>query len=164
MLDTHIVVLTQTTKEKGAGDLPIDKDGAYGISNYENIMDRIITIWQPLKLVQHLTKCKFLAWQYVKIRSKHQDDKIQTNEPKLLTFDITTGDLKVTTHEEYQEFMRLYPTTTEMRDAMIKKKGGVGYSIHIGSETLNRVNSVLGIPPKTGESNELGKVQSNQHT
>src|SRR5690606_16230654 len=99
---------TQTTKEKqGAGDLPIGVDGAYGISQYENIMDRIITIWQPLRLVQNQCKYNFLAWQYVKIRNKHPNDKIQTFEPKLLTFDLSTGDLRVSTQEEYQEFKRL---------------------------------------------------------
>lgn len=164
MLDTHIVVLTQTTKEKGVGDLPIDKDGAYGISNYENIMDRIITIWQPLKLVQHLTKVRFLAFQYVKIRSKHQNDKIQTNEAKLLTFDIASGELRTTTQAEYEEFTKLYPTTIEMRDAMIKKKGGVGYSIHVDVGSLNKVKAQLGLVQTTGDNNGLGKVQPNQHT
>lgn len=162
MLDTHTVLLTQTTKEKGVGDLPIDKDGAYGISNYENIVDRIITIWQPLKLVQHQTKINFMAWQYVKIRSKHEDDKITTNEPKLLTFEMSTGDLKATTPEEYQEFMRLYPATHELRESMMKKKGGVGYSIHVGVDSLNRAKAALGIVSNNGEQkNDLGKAQSN---
>lgn len=163
MLDTFIIVLTQTTKEKGVGDLPIDKDGAYGMSNYENIMDRIITIWQPLKLVQAQTKLKFLSWQYVKIRSKHADDKIQTNESKVLTFDLTTGDLRNATPEEYTEFNRLLPLTYEIRDAMIKKKGGVGYSIHVDvnafNKTLQKLNSQV-----AGNHNELAKIQSNQHT
>jgi hypothetical protein len=161
MLDTHIIALTQTTKEKGVGDLPIDKDGAYGMSNYENIMDRIVTIWQPLKLVQHHTKVNFLAWQYVKIRSKHQDDRIQTNEPKLLTFDLSSGDLKGTTTEEYAEFQRLHPMTVEIREAMMKKKGGVGYSIHIGADTINKVKAALGLVKNAEDNNALGKVQPN---
>lgn len=161
MLDTHIIVLTQTTKEKGVGDLPIDKDGAYGISNYENIMDRIITVWQPLKLVQNQTKTRFLAWQYVKIRNKHINDKIQTNEPKLLTFDLETGDLRLTTQDEYQEFTRLYPVTIEMRNAMMKKKGGVGYSIHLPTEQLNKARASLGIV--SGDTNAVEQIQPNQH-
>lgn len=161
MIDCHLIVLTQTTKDKGVGDQPIDKDGAYGMSNYENIVDRIITIWQPLKLVQHQTKVNFLAYQFAKIRNKHQDDKIQTNEPKLLTFDISTGDLRSTTPEEYSEFLRLLPATIEMRKAMSEKKGGIGYSIHVGSEALSRLKGKLGIVQKE-DNNELGKVQSNQ--
>lgn len=149
MLDTHLIILTQTTKEKGVGDLPIGKDGAFGISDYENIMDRIITIWQPLKLVQHLTKLRFLAWQYVKIRNKHENDKIQTDEAKLLTFDIVSGDLRPTTNDEYAEFVNLYPTTIEMREAQSKKKGGVGYSIHLNANTLQKATAALGIGNKT---------------
>lgn len=159
-LDTHIVLLTQTTKEKGVGDLPIGKDGAYGISDYENIMDRIITVWQPLKLVQSQTKIRFMAWQYVKIRSKSVNDQIQTDQPKIMVYDLATGDIKPTTQDEYNEFMRLYPTTIEIRDQMIKKKGGIGYSIHLGPDTLNKVKSALGLQ-KTGDNSELGKVQSN---
>lgn len=161
MVDTHIIVLTQTTKEKGVGDLPIDKDGAYGISNYENIMDRIITVWQPLKLVQNQTKTRFMAWQYVKIRNKHINDKIQTNEAKLLTFDLETGDLRLTTQDEYQEFVRLYPVTIEMRDAMIKKKGGVGYSIHLPTDQLKGVRATLGLV--SGDKNAVEQIQPNQH-
>jgi hypothetical protein len=143
MLDTHVVVLTQTTKAKGIGDMPIDKDGAYGMSNYENIVDRIVTIWQPLKLVQSQTKHRFLAWQYVKIRAKHKDDKIQTSEAKILTFELETGDLRIPTQEEYTEFMRLYPVAQEMRLAQQKQTGGIGYSIHTGVSDL--VKAKLGL-------------------
>lgn len=160
-LDTLIVLLTQTTKEKGVGDLPIGKDGAFGISDYENIMDRIITVWQPLRLVQSQCKHRFLAWQYVKIRDKHIQDKIQTDEAKVMTFDLATGDIQPTTQDEYAEFTRLYPITIEMREAMTKKKGGVGYSIHVGVDTLNKIKGLSHI---TGDNNELGKVQSNQHS
>ena len=163
LLDTHIILLTQTTKEKGVGDLPIGKDGAFGISDYENIMDRIITVWQPLKLVQAQTKNRFMAWQYVKIRSKHQNDKIQTDEPKIMTYDLATGDIQPATQDQFNEFMRLYPTTIEMRDAMMKKKGGIGYSIHVNLDTLNKVTSAL-VNRGAGDKNDLAKVQPNQHS
>lgn len=136
MVDTHIIALTQTTKEKGVGDLPIGKDGAYGISDYENIMDRIITIWQPLQKVQHETKLRFLAWQYVKIRNKHIADKVHTDERKLLTFDLGTGDLRITTQAEYEEFNRLLPQVQAIREAQMKKKGGGSYSIHVDSTSI----------------------------
>jgi hypothetical protein len=164
MIDTHIVVLTQTTKEKGVGDLPIGKDGAYGISNYENIMDRIITVWQPLQLVQSQTKIKFMAWQYVKIREKSEKDTIQVNEAKVMTFDLATGDIRPSTTEEYAEFVRLYPMTIQMREEQSKKKGGVGYSIHLGVDSLNKMKASLGLVPNTGDNSGLGKVQPNQHS
>lgn len=152
MLDTFLIVLTQTTKEKGAGDLPIDKDGAYGISQYENIMDRIVTIWQPLQRVQNQTKTRFLAWQYVKIREKHSEDKIQTYEPKLLTYDLTSGDLRFTTKEEYLEFESLLPQAIEIRQNLIKKKSAVAYSIHVSPEVHNKTRAALGIIASNGET------------
>jgi hypothetical protein len=163
MLDTHIIVLTQTTKEKGSGDLPIDKDGAYGISNYENIMDRIITIWQPLKRVQEMTPIRFLAWQYVKIRNKSVDDKLQEGQPRLMTYDLISGDFRNSTPEEYIEFQRLFPVTIERREAMIKKKGGVGYSIHIPAETLSKLKTSLGLATSGASNGTMGQVQPNQH-
>lgn len=152
MLDTFVIILTQTTKEKGAGDLPIDKDGAYGISQYENIMDRIVTIWQPLQRVQNQTKTRFMAWQYVKIRNKHSDDKVQTYEPKLLTYDLKSGDLRFTTKDEYQEFEQLLPEAIEIRNNMIKKKSAVAYSIHVSQEVHNKTKAALGIVANTGSN------------
>lgn len=157
-LDCHIILLTQTTKEKGVGDLPIGKDGAYGISDYENIMDRIVTVWQPLKLVQAQTKLRFMAWQYVKIRSKHINDQIQTDQPKVMVYDLATGDINPTTSEQFEEFMKLYPGTIEIRDAMIKKKGGIGYSIHLNPAVHNKVKNILGITKADEGTNDLGKV------
>lgn len=145
MIDTHFIILTQTTKAKGVGDLPIGKDGAYGISTYENIMDRIITIWQPLKLVQEMTPIRFLAWQYVKIRNKSLNDKIQDGQPKLMTYDLATSDFRNSTPEEYQEFERLRPITIERRDAVLKQKGGINYSINLSPEVLNKIKASLSI-------------------
>lgn len=146
MLDTFIIILTQTTKDKqGAGDLPLGVDAAYGISDYENIMDRIITIWQPLARVQNQISTRFLAYQYVKIRNKTANDRIQTYEPKLLTFDLNTGDLKLTTSEEYAEFQKYLPMAQEIRDNLTKKKGGAGYSLHVNLDSINKVRESLGI-------------------
>jgi hypothetical protein len=146
MLDTFIIVLTQTTKEKqGAGDLPLGVDAAYGISDYENIMDRIISIWQPLARVQNQIKTRFLAYQYVKIRNKHVNDKIQTYEPKVLTFDLNTGDLRLTSSDEYADFVKYLPQAQEIRDNLLKKKGGTGYSIHLNLDSLNKARTTLGI-------------------
>jgi hypothetical protein len=145
MLNTFIIILTQTTKDKGQGDLPIDKDGAYGISQYENIMDRIITVWQPLMRIQSSTPLRFLAFQYVKIREKHVNDRIQCYEPKLMTYELQTGDLRQTTPVEYEEFQRLLPMAIQAREDIVKKKGTLGYSIHINPEVINRAKVALGL-------------------
>lgn len=129
-LDSFGIILTQTTKDKGAGDLPIGKDGAYGVSQYEWIMDRILSIWQPLMRVQSLSKNNFLAFQYAKLREKHPDDKIKEYDPKLLTYDMTSGNLRVTTTNEYTEFTDLLPKANEARELITKKKPGA-YSIQL---------------------------------
>lgn len=152
LLDTFIVVLTQTTKDKGKGDIPIAKDGAYGISNYENIMDRIITVWQPLMLVQNLVPVRFLAWQYVKIRSKHVNDNIGTDDPKLLTFDLGSGDLRISNDEEHQIFTRFLPLAQEERDKLNKKKTN-NYAIQSDIQ-----NIIAAVKTKKDPGNEMGKV------
>jgi hypothetical protein len=129
-LNTFGIILTQTTKEKGVGDTPIGKDGAYGISQYEWIMDRILTIWQPLMRVQANTPLRFLAFQYVKIREKHKDDKIFENDPKLLTYDMSTGNLTIPTAQEYEVFKNLLPEANAAREA-IQKKTSNAYSIQL---------------------------------
>jgi hypothetical protein len=122
MLDTFLIVLTQTTKSKGAGDTPIDKDGAFGSAAYEWMMDYIITLWQPLMRVYQETDLRILAWQYAKIRSKNKKDPIQTHQQCLLTYDLDSGDLRKTTGEEYAEFERLLPAANEARKASEKKE------------------------------------------
>ena len=130
LLNTFGIILTQTTKEKGIGDLPVGKDGAYGVSQFEWIVDRIISIWQPLMRVQSSTKTNFLAWQYAKIREKHPNDKVKELDPKLLTYDMATGDLRITSSDEYQEFVALLPMANELREASKKKEPKI-YSIQL---------------------------------
>lgn len=160
MLDTFVIVLTQTTKDKGVGDLPIDKNGAYMISQYENIMDRIITIWQPLMRIQNESPHKFLAWQYVKIRNKHKDDRIQVNEAKLLTFDIESGDLKISTPAEYEVFCRLIPRAAEEREKLDKKKF-TSYSLQLNVGNTAEVLKSMTMKPR-GTEDGMAKVQSNK--
>lgn len=141
-IDSFGIVLTQTTKEKGGGDLPIGKDGAYGVSQYEWIVDRILTIWQPLMRVQNKAKNNFLAFQYAKMREKHPSDRIKEYDPKLLTYDMLSGNLKVTTQEEYSEFTALLPEANEARDAMAKKKPGA-YSIQVNLSGIDEAIAKL---------------------
>lgn len=157
LLNVFLIVLTQTTKEKGIGDLPVAKDGAYGISQYENIMDRIITIWQPLMRVQNQTTIRFLAFQYAKIRNKSNNDKIQALEPKLLTYLMESGDLRVTTPEEYHEFQKLLPLAQQARENIQKKKSE-GYSTQLGSDSLNATQAALKAVFNKKEADAVSKV------
>ena len=139
LIDAHMFILTQTTKEKGVGDLPIAKDGAYGVSNYENIVDRIITLWRPLLRVEHITKHRFLAWQYAKNRHVHKKDQVNVYEPKLLTYNMDSGALELTTSDEYSVFTDLLPQANEAREA-IQKKQSNAYSL---SKSLEGIEDIL---------------------
>jgi hypothetical protein len=122
MLDAFTVLLTQTTKAKGIGDLPIDKDGAFGVSAYENFADYIATAWQPLMRVYKETPLRVLAWQYAKIRNKSKEDKLTTHEQCLLTYDMDSGDLYPVSSEDFTEFQRLLPIANEARKSLEKKE------------------------------------------
>ncbi len=149
MLNTFVIVLSQTTKDKGQGDLPIDKDGAYGISQFENIMDYIITIWQPLMRVQNRCQHYFLAWQYAKIRHKHENDKVKTHQQKLLTYVMSTGDLRPPTNDEYSIFSSLIPEAAVARENLSKKKGNIEYSKSIDLLDLQKITQKLSIVQNT---------------
>lgn len=114
-LDTFGIVLTQTTKGKGIGDIPLYKEACHGVSNYEWIMDRILTIWQPLMRIQDITPIRYLSFQYAKIREKRENDRIKELQPKLLTYDMVSGKLKPTNKKEYDTFLTLLPTANEAR-------------------------------------------------
>ena len=127
MLNTFSIILTQTTKGKGAGDTPIGIDGAYGISNYEWNMDMIISAWQPLMRIQKDTDLRILAWQYCKIRGKHKDDPISCYEQQVLTYEMETGNIRYTSSQEYVQFEDLLPLANDARKAN-EKKESTGYS------------------------------------
>lgn len=147
LLDSFGIILSQTTKGKGVGDLPVGKDGSYNNSQYEWIMDRIITIWQPLMRVQNRTDLKFLSWQYVKLREKHKDDRVHEQQPYLLKYDMLSGSLSIPTSEEYQVFKHLLPEANSIREAERKNKNETNrYSIQVDlndvSRSLNKLRAV----------------------
>lgn len=124
MLDTFGIILTQTTKDKGVGDLPIGKEGAHGMSGYEWFMHRIISVWQPLMRVQEMSPIKFTAYQYAKLREKHPDDKVAQLQHKLLTFNPINSRLTPTTPSEYETFSEVLPMAHEARRIAMGKEAG----------------------------------------
>ena len=122
MLDTFVILLTQTTKGKGGGDTPIGIDGAFGTSSYEWTMDFVITIWQPLMRIQKDTELRVLGWQYAKIRAKDKRDNAVPYEQFALRYDMDSGDLAPLTTEEKEEFDLLLPMANEARKNVEKKE------------------------------------------
>ena len=75
--------------------------------NMKTIVDYMIGLWQPVMLVQNDCDVKFLSWQYCKIRNKHKMDPMSTNQFKLLTYDMGSGDLNIPTDAEYDVFKEM---------------------------------------------------------
>jgi hypothetical protein len=114
-LDTHGFILSQTTKGKGIGDIPVAKDGCYGTSRYEWLMTNILTIFQPLKRVQKECSLPVLAWSYVKIRYKNAKDKVKEDMNYLLRYDFETEDLVELNNNEKTDFALYYEKVLELR-------------------------------------------------
>ena len=123
MLDTFLIVLAQTPKASGIGDVPLFKDACFGASNFDWVCHRIITLWQPLLRCQDKTSLRVLAFQYGKIRELHIADKIKIYDPKLLTYDMVSGILRGTNATEYREFLQLLPEANELRTLALKREG-----------------------------------------
>jgi len=121
-LDTHAFILSQTTKEKGVGDIPVPKDGCFGTSRYENLMTNIITIFQPLRRVEKESKLSIMGWQYAKVRYKNKKDKVQEGMNYLMMFDFDTEDLVDLDNEQVGVFKLYYDKVLELRKNEAKYK------------------------------------------
>jgi hypothetical protein len=114
-LDAHGFILSQTTKGKGGGDVPVPKDGCFGTSRYENLMTNIVTIFQPLLRVQRECDLPILGYQYAKIRYKNKGDKVRENMNYLSYFEYDTESLRELTRQEKADFAMYYEKVLELR-------------------------------------------------
>lgn len=114
-LDSHGFILSQTTKGKGQGDIPVPKDGCFGCSRYEWLMTNIVTVFQPLLRVQKECGMPILGWAYTKIRYKNVKDKVKEGMNYLLSFDFDTEDLRELDKVEKTEFSMWYEKVLELR-------------------------------------------------
>ena len=114
-LDTHGFILSQTTKGKGIGDIPVPKDGCYGCSKYENLMTNIITVFQPLRRVEKECNLAVTGWQYAKIRYKNKNDKCKEGMNYLLRYDFDSEDLVKLDNAELSTFKLYYDKVLELR-------------------------------------------------
>lgn len=121
-LDVFTIVQSQTTKEKGLGDVPVPRNGCYGTSRFENLMTYIVTIFQPLRRVQNECELPALGWQYCKIRFKSKNDKIKEEINYVKKFNFDNEDLENLTPNETQEFAMYYEKVLELRESEEKKK------------------------------------------
>ena len=133
MLDTFLIVLSQTKKSLSCGYKPLFKDAAYGVSQFENICDFIIGIFQPLYLIQNTCDVKFTAFLYSKIRNASEDDMISVNQPLVLVHELKTGEFRAPTNAEMLVFMELIPEAEEANKDAEKNGFTVDYSAMNGN-------------------------------
>lgn len=141
-LDAFVLVQSQTTKDKGKdGDFLLGIDAAYGASQFEQYMDYVMTICQPLRRVHQKTALRVLGWQYCKIRHKHKHDEIDCYAGRHLYVDIGTGELRPLTKEEEIEFEALNKEASLLRKRADKKEEAV----YKGSKGIQKLKALLSV-------------------
>lgn len=121
-LEVFTIVQSQTTKEKGIGDVPVPRNGCFGTSRFENLMTYIVTIFQPLRRVQNECNLPALGWQYCKIRFKSKNDKIKEEVNYVKKFNFDNEDLESLSPNEVTEFSMYYEKVLELRESEEKRK------------------------------------------
>lgn len=139
-MDTHGFILSQTTKGKGIGDIPVPKDGCYGTSRFEWLMTNILTIFQPLKRVQKECNLPVLAWQYAKIRYKSAKDKVKEDMNYLLRYDFTTEDLLELDRNDKADFAMYLEKVLELRQNEEKFKS---YQFDLSTEVKGENGKIV---------------------
>jgi hypothetical protein len=97
-----LIMLSQAPRDKaGIGDLELNKDAAFGTSFFENFVDFLLCLWQPLKRVYKDGAPTVMAFKFAKIRHKKQgQDNIQEDTCYQLFFDPQSERLRELTQQE----------------------------------------------------------------
>lgn len=132
-LDIFVILQSQTTKDKdGGGDLPLGKNAAYGISQFEWYCDYILTFWRPIKRVQDRTNLLAMAWQYAKIRHQHKEDSVKETTHYILGFNQIDG-----------SFYKFSDAESEMIKQLIVEANGLRKAEE-NKQTVNYQNTPVG--------------------
>ncbi len=115
-------ILSQTTKGKGVGDIPIPKDGCYGCSRFEWLCSYIISVSQPLLRVASKCGISVVALQYSKIRYKNKGDNLKETMNYLFNYDFDSQRISPLGTSQKSEFAMWYEQVLELRDAEEKFK------------------------------------------
>lgn len=121
--DTLVFLPSQTTKEKGQGDIPVPKSGCFGCSRFENLCSYILTIFQPLRRVQNECDLPALGWQFCKIRNKRgKKDSVKEEINYVLKYNSDNESLEKLNSDEVFTFQMYYEKVLELRESEEKKK------------------------------------------
>ena len=115
--NTFLIMQSQTSRDKaGIGDLELNKDAAFGTSTFENYVDYLAVLWQPLKRMYSRGAPTVMAYKFCKIRHKNQSvDIINEDVPYSLYFDPKTQLLRGLTQDEETKFKFYLKLATDKR-------------------------------------------------
>lgn len=116
--NTFLIMQSQTSREKaGIGDIELDKDAAYGTTQFEWYVDYLVTTWQPLKRcyaeAPHMT---VTCYKFCKIR--HKDvlkDKIKEDARYALFFDPSCDRMTEMNEDQKKAFSHFNTKATNYR-------------------------------------------------
>lgn len=114
-INAYGIVVSQTTKANQVIDVPVPRTGSHSCSQFEWIMTNIISLFQPLKRVEHDADLPLLGWQLSKIRYKGKKDKVKEMMNYLLYFDHDTQSLRELTRQEKADFQMYFEKVQELR-------------------------------------------------
>lgn len=154
-LNVFLIIQSQTTKDKdGGGDVPLDKNAAFGSSKFEWYCDMIITICQPLnRLLDHCKEHNLYvtSYRYAKIREKYPDkDGILENQDKLLKYLPDTHDFVGLTDKDKEIFDELVIKAAALRNLQKEKK-----STKFGKAPMEKTHSLQSLQPKLEEESRI---------
>lgn len=143
-LDVFLIVQSQTTKDKdGGGDVPIEKNAAFGTSRFEWYSDYVIGIWRPLNRIMDRCKAANLyitAFQYTKVRQqKAGKDRVEVNQYQVLKFVPELEEFTDLTSEDKDKFDELIEEAVQIRQIQ-EKKMSKKYHRLVGSRVQDFVN------------------------
>jgi len=122
-LNCFLIIQNQSTIERaGQGDTPMGINAPYGAAQFSWFSDYMITIWQPLKRVQHETALTCSGWQYNKIREIGQNDATKVFTRHHLYFDLVNGEFRPLSEIEEDEFNKMVEKANALRKSDDKKE------------------------------------------
>lgn len=125
--NTFLIIQSQTSRDKaGIGDIELDKDAAYGTSNFEWFADYVVTLWQPLKRVYDNPACPLVtAFKFCKIRHKNVlVDGVKEDQRYALIMNPDTDGLRELTEQEHKQYTWFSDKATKLRNRDKKREPG----------------------------------------
>ncbi len=122
---TFLIMQSQAPREKaGGGDVELDKDAAFGTSQFEWFVDYLVTSWQPLKRIyDENPDMTVTCFKFCKIRHKNTRlDQIKEDVPYALMFNPDSEHLRRLNDDEREGYDYWSKRATNLRNRDKKKE------------------------------------------